>query len=122
MLKQFFKILILTLSTCASATEWTSLYQMPDHIEHSYARVLDTDIVGARVEQYWSNGRITFTVEHFNCKEKTYRLVGKAHFYDSGELNFKHKPDVTKFAPADINSRGLAFACKRYWSDLWFLH
>jgi hypothetical protein len=117
MLKQFVKILILTLSTAASAGEWTSLYQMPDHIEHSYARVLDTNVVGARVERYWSNGRMTFTVEHFNCKDKTQRLIGKAHFYDSGEVDFKHKPEDTQFAPVDTNSRSFAFACKSHWSD-----
>ncbi len=121
MLKQILGILTLVLSTLASAEEWTTLYQMPDHIEHSYARVLDNNVVGARVEQYWSNGLMTFTVEHFNCKEKTHRLVGKAHFYDSGELNFKHKPEVTKFQPVDINSRSFAFACKSYWSDFMLL-
>jgi len=117
MLKQFVKILILTLSTAASAGEWTSLYQMPDHIEHSYARVLDTNVVGARVERYWSNGRMTFTVEHFNCKDKTQRLIGMAHFYDSGEVDFKHKPEDTQFVPVDTNSRSFAFACKSHWSD-----
>ena len=117
MLKQILGSLGLVLALSASAKDWTSLYQMPDHIEHSYARVLDNNVVGARVEQYWSNGRMTFTVEYFNCKDKTRRLVGKAHFYDSGELDFKHKPEDTQFAPADTDSRSFAFACKSHWDD-----
>lgn len=101
----------LLLPLAVTAQEWTSLYQMPNHIEHSYARVLDNGIVGARVERYWSNGTMTFTVNYFNCTDKTQRLVGHAHFYDSGELDFKHKPEDLAYTPADQNSRGFAFAC-----------
>jgi len=108
---------MLVFALSATAEEWTSLYQMSDHIEHSYARVLDNGVVGARVERYWSNGRMTFTVEYFNCKDKTQRLIGRAHFYDSGEVDFKHKPEDTQFAPVDTNSRSFAFACKSHWSD-----
>jgi hypothetical protein len=118
MLKQILTPLMLVFALSATAEEWTSLYQMSNHIEHSYARVLDNGVVGARVERYWSNGRMTFTVEYFNCKDRTYRLVGQAHFYDSGELDFKHKPEGTQFAPADTESRVFAFACKSHWSDL----
>jgi hypothetical protein len=119
MLKQIFGSLMLVFAQSANANDyWTSLYQMPDHIEHSYARVLGNGVVGTRVEQYWSNGRMTFTVEYFNCKDQTYRLVGKAYFYDSGELDFKHRPEDTHFAPADTKSRSFAFACTSHWSDL----
>jgi hypothetical protein len=119
MLKQIFGSLMLVFAQSANANDyWTSLSQMPDHIEHSYARVLGSDIVGARVEQYWTNGRMTFTVEYFNCKNKTQRLVSRAHFFNSGELDFKHRPEDTHFAPADIESRSFAFACTSHWGDL----
>jgi hypothetical protein len=117
MLNKFLVSLLVVTGVSANAESWNSLYKYPGYIENSYALELDNNIVGTRFEQYWDHGPMTFTVIYFNCKNKTQRLVGRAHFYDSGELDFKHKPEGAHYTPADTGSRDFAFACRSGWSD-----
>jgi hypothetical protein len=105
----------LTVSISSNAEEWSTIYQNKEYLQHAYARKLSDDVTGARFEKYFENGTMTFTIEHFNCKEGTQKLVSYVHYFADGQLDFSHRPDVVtnQFKEADKNPKFL-FACFKF--------